>query len=266
VCGLRPHSYENHLQLTSGVRQHSPLAIATVRFSRGFKVAYWLALIAMLSWFLSLRLADAIAGRATAADTLVFAIWIALLLAPLFAEVELLGIKLKQEVEKVKEEVKRDIASLKAEITSAIDVRTNISPTFYLTPPPDTQIPAIAQEVRRAVASEGVEPGAGSRGPTFHGLDPDTLFLIATRRNLEMELRRIAEGRELTVSDRPMSGAQLVRLLSQAEVIGPDLARAIRDVYSICSPAVHGEPVSQPKIDLVREVGSDLLAALSGIH
>ncbi len=104
--------------------------------SRVGRVIYWLSLIAALSWFLYLRMEDAIAGRATTADTLIFGVWIALLLVPLFAEVELLGIKLKQVVEQaakeVKEDVRREIASVKQEVLTAISVKTNVTANVYL--------------------------------------------------------------------------------------------------------------------------------------
>ena len=233
-----------------------------MKFSGGFRTAYWLGLIAILSWFLLLRMDDAVAGRATAADTVVFGIWIALLLAPLFSEIELLGIKLKQEVEKAKDEIKREIVALKTEITSAIEVRTNISPNIYLTAPPDAQLPAIARDVRRAVALESSAIGGATRSATVHGIDGDTLFLVAVRRDLEVELRRIVEQRDLPRPDRPLSGVQLVRLLGQAEILGPDLVRAVRDLYAICSPAVHGEAVSAAQLALVRDLGPDVLGVL----
>ncbi len=222
----------------------------------------------VLTWFLVLRVDEAISGRATAADALVFGVWIALLLAPLFVEVELLGIKLKQEVEKAKGEITREIASLKADISSAIDIRTNVSPNFYLSPPPDAQLPTIEAQVRRAVqqalATRGPPPLAGhSRVPP---VDDDVVFLFRTRRDLEIELRRLVRERQLPTSDRPLAGIQLSRLLAQAEVLEPDLVRAVRDVYSICSPAVHGESVSEAQVEFVRDVGPTLIQALRAIH
>ena len=239
-----------------------------MKFSSGFRIAYWLGLVLVLTWFLWLRADDAIAGRATAADTIVFAVWIALLLAPLFTEVELLGIKLKHEVEKAKEELKRDIIALKSDLTSAIDVRTQVNPNIYLTPPADAQLPAIEAQVKRAVeqafASRHTAPQPDAAA--IHQVDDDVIFLFRTRRDLEVELRRIADERQLLTSGRPLAGTQLSRLLAQAEVVEPDLIRAAREVYSICSPAIHGEPVTPAQIAFVREVGPDLIAALRAIH
>jgi hypothetical protein len=239
-----------------------------VKFSRGFKIAYWLALIGVLTWFLLLRVTDAVAGHATAADTIVFAVWIALLLAPLFTEVELLGIKLKQEVEKAKDELKREIVALKTDITSAIDVRTHVSPNIYLSPPADAALPTIEAQVKRAVeqalASTHAPPSGDAEA--VRQVDDDIVFLFRTRRDLEVELRRIAQERQIPLSGRPLGGIQMARALAQSEILEPDLERAIRDVYSICSPAVHGVPVTPAQVSFVRDVGPQLLKALRTIH
>jgi hypothetical protein len=235
-----------------------------MKFSSNFKIAYWLGLVAVLTWFLILRLDEAVAGKAIASDIVVFAVWIALLLAPLFSEIEFLGVKLKQEVEKAKDEIRRDIISLKSDITSAIDVRTHVSPHIHLTPPPDAQLPAIEAQVKRAVdqALAARQPSPKDPAVAVSPVDDDVVFLFRTRRDLEIELRRIVRERDLQLHDRAMAGIQLSRLLMQAEVLEPQLLHAIREVYSICSPAVHGEDVTAAQIAFVREVGPGLIQAL----
>lgn len=237
-----------------------------VKFSPGFRIAYWLGLIAVLTWFLTMRIGDAVAGQATVADTFVFAIWVALLLAPLFSEVEFFGVKLKQEVEKAKDEIKREIVSLKTDITSAIEVRTNVSPNIYLAPPPDAQLPSLEVQIKRVLekleAARGPQPqAAGIELP-----DHDVIFLMTIRRDIEVELRRIVRERQLPTGDRPLAGIQLSRLLAQSEVVDPDLLRAIREVYAVCSPAVHGEPVSPAKVAFVRDLAPSLIKTLRAIH
>ena len=50
------------------------------------------------------------------AKTLIFILWLILLILPLFSEIELLGVKVKKEVEKAKEEVKSSIQSIQTQI------------------------------------------------------------------------------------------------------------------------------------------------------
>jgi hypothetical protein len=102
-----------------------------MKLSPGFRVAYWLVLVLSLGRFLLLRLEDAVAGRATGADIVIFAVWVALLLAPLFSEVQLLGVKLKQAVEEAKSDIKREISSVRSDIAAAITVNTSLSQNFH---------------------------------------------------------------------------------------------------------------------------------------
>jgi hypothetical protein len=69
------------------------------------KAIWWLILVGALTFFLSARLPDLLSGKAAAADVAVFGVWMALLLAPLFSEVSLLGITLKNEIGKLKDEI-----------------------------------------------------------------------------------------------------------------------------------------------------------------
>lgn len=57
----------------------------------------------------------------------------------------------------------------------------------------------------------------------------------------------------------------MTHLMSEAGLIDPDLARGIRDVYLICSRAIHAEPVTESQLGLVRDVGPRLIAALRSI-
>jgi hypothetical protein len=101
---------------------------------------------------------------------------------------------------------------------------------------------------------------------------PDSVaFLFAARYNIELELRRIAEGRQIVSGTTPLSRRivpvfQLTRHLSESELIEPRLAVAIREVCSVCSPAIHGEPVTEAQISFVKEVAPELVAALRTIQ
>jgi hypothetical protein len=77
------------------------------------KAAWWLILVGVLTFFLSARLPDLLSGKAASADIAVFGVWMALLLAPLFSEVSLLGITLKREIEKFKEEIVNQLTDVR---------------------------------------------------------------------------------------------------------------------------------------------------------
>ncbi len=72
-----------------------------------FKILWWILLFILLSYAVSIRFSSFEAGKSNAVDTLVLIIWFALALVPIFNEIELPGLKLKQDrdpLEKQKDE------------------------------------------------------------------------------------------------------------------------------------------------------------------
>jgi hypothetical protein len=207
-------------------------------------------------------------GRAVPADIVVFVIWVALLLAPLFNEVSLLGITFKQQIDDLKEYVSSQITEVKSEVRNAVDVRATFSPHFNIpAPAADAQLPEIERRIKSAVSDALAGHGIQQPPPPAQvPVSQDVAILFATRYNLEKELRRIGESRQLTSeSRRPMPVIHLTRALVQAELLEPRLANAIREVYSVCSPAIHGEPVTQAQVAFVQDVGPELIATLRAI-
>ena len=232
------------------------------------KIGWWLLLVALLSAFLWNRYPQLRVGKAVPADVVVFVIWIALLLAPLFNEVSLLGITLKQQIDDLKSYVSKQVTEVRNEVRSAVDVRATFSPHFNIpAPAADAQLPEIERRIKLAVADALAEHGIQQAPPPAPvPVSADVALLFATRYNLEKELRRIGQGRQLTSdSRRPLAVTQLVRALVDADLLEPRLAHAIREVYSVCSPAIHGEPVTEAQVAFVQDVGPELIAALRAI-
>ena len=122
------------------------------------KIVWWVILIVGIAMLLYPR-RDAIAtGTATAFDIFTFIIGVALLLVPLFQEVSFFGITLKQETEDLKAKISAEITGLKSEIRNSIDLRTNVSPQFFLSPygppPTDAQLPQLEEQVPAILSLE----------------------------------------------------------------------------------------------------------------
>lgn len=230
------------------------------------KVVWWLVLVGALSYFLRERLPDLIAGKAAAADVAVFGVWMALLLAPLFTEVTLLGITLKNEIEELKGQLSAQIADVRSDIRNAIDVRTTFSPTFNVpAPPTDAQLPQLEAQIKAAVTAALKEHGRAAP-PKDLNVPDDVTFLFRTRFHLESELRRLSSRvKGSSPQKRSMPVHVLSRSLVETGLLDPGLASAIREVYSVCSPAVHGEPVTEAQVSFVRDVAPNLIAALQAI-
>jgi hypothetical protein len=234
------------------------------------KAIWWFILVGVLTIFLSARLPDLLSGKAAAADVAVFGVWMALLLAPLFTEVSLLGITLKNEIGKLKDEIGNQLADVRTELKNAIDIRTSISPTIHFpSPAADALIPAVEEQVKAAVAAAFAE-----RGLRFEpkekdlSVSDDTMFLFKTRYHIERELRRIATGRDLMLSNqrRYQPAHVLASALVDWGLLSARLGNAVREVYAVCSAAIHGENISEKQVAFVRDVGGELVSALHSIE
>jgi hypothetical protein len=243
-----------------------------MRLPNWFKILWWVLITSGVTWFLYVRYPDLIAGRATAVDVVAFVVWIALMLAPLFQEITLLGLTFRQEVKELKQAVGQQLSQIRADVRNAIDVHTTINPQFVMpAPAADSQLPEIERRIKAAVSDAlvayGVPPKATAKTAELH-VDDDVALLFFTRYHIEKELRRIVQSRDLAAPQwrRAIPAFQVARMLVETELMEPRLANAIREVYAVCSPAIHGEPVTAAQVSFVREVGPELINALRAIQ
>lgn len=211
------------------------------------------------------------AGKANSADIAFFVLWLVLVLVPIFSEIKFGSIvELKQNIERATDDLKRDVRTelgeLRLELRNSVDVRTSISPHFNIPAPArDDQLPQLENTIKAAIAEAlGPRPLEPPRAqPTPDQVSDDVMLLFQTRYRIEVELRRIASAYCLdTDSRRPISGLRLAQALVQQEILPSRLLGAIREVYAVCSPAVHGAPVSPAQVAFVRDVGPTLVGAL----
>lgn len=207
-----------------------------------------------------------IKGQASAFDIFAFVVWICFLLVPLFQEINFFGIKLKQQIEDVKEK----IADLRNEIHNSINVRAQFNPQIFMTPPPpDSQLPVIEQ--RLITILEEARRNLGISGQNISSQIPEIGHNIKTlfnaRYHIERELRRIWRDRfEGEKRNRPVQISQITSTLVESQLIDARLASVIREVYSICSPAIHGEDISERQVAFVSDIAPGLIETLRAIH
>jgi hypothetical protein len=241
-------------------------------FSKTFKAIWWAILILGIGYYLGSRLEQLQAGKPTWFDALAFTVWVALGLGPFFKEMEFLGFKLKQEVKQLKEHVTAEVASLR-DIVQHQEQRQSVTSNVFAYPPPtDAQLPDIREQVRLAVRDAvGPQPAAQIPAAALVGeaLTDDVQFLTSSRIIIERELRSIYQAQSFpTHSVSPKRYEPVTRIadsLVRQEAISPDLAHAIREVYAVCSMAMHGEEVSPAKVEFVRNAAPELIAALRSL-
>jgi hypothetical protein len=240
-----------------------------MKFPNWFKIVWWLIILSAIGYLLFQRFADISIGKGNSIDIFLLLIWIALALAPIFQEISLPGITLKQQFEELKNDVTKELINVRTTLANSLDVRTQVN-SFYSVPPPDNQLPALEEKVKVAVANAfeiyGLQPK--KQGPEILKVDEDTIFLFSARHSLEKELRRIWKER-IEIEDknqrRPLSTHNLVQGIVQAELLSPQFGHLISEVFSVCSPAIHGEEISEAKVSFVKDVVPELISVLRAI-
>lgn len=193
------------------------------------------------------------------AQSLIFIIWLLLLLLPLFSEMEFLGVKVKKEVEKATEEVKSSLQNLQtqvAQIQLTNSVANNIN--FYNSPLPSEQkIENLLQIVEKL---QSTYPNANA--PLVDStakVDDKNIYLFKVRLYIETSLRELCE--KIGQAER-MPIPKMMQLLSRAEVINNMTCDLISQVIKIANRGVHGEIISAEYVDFVEKTYPEIARQL----
>jgi hypothetical protein len=233
-----------------------------------FKLLWWLLITGLTGLFFYSRLPAISAGDATTVDVFVFLVLVALMLVPIFQEVSFFGLKFKQTIDDLQKNIATQLAVFRADIQTTISNTSNINVTLP-SPPPDDQLPDLEERIRGAVSEALQEQGLSptpTPSATVPKADENTVFLFKTRHTIEKKLRRIASLFADSPKRRPIPIIHLSGILVKQELLHPKFASAIREIYSVCSPAIHGEPVTEAQINFVRDVAPQVIDALTEIE
>ena len=231
------------------------------------KIIWWFLLAGFLAYLLSQRYDSIISGATSATDIVIFLIFIALLSTPLFQEVDFFGVRLKREIDTLRTEFKEQIINLRSDIQNTINMRTEISPHIYLAPPSDSELRSIEERIRPILEQTLKQLGIEKPAPKIEEIVPDdTQFLFSVRYAIENELKRIAKWLWIPQERRYRTALQIANDLLQRGAIVPASVELIREVFAICSSAIHGEDVTETSVKFVKDASSPLLAYLKSIE
>ncbi len=241
-----------------------------MRVPRPYDWVLWGAVLLVLTIIISFRFRNYLDGTATPVDLALLVIWLAVLLSPLFSEVSIFGVRLKQQIESLGADLKERILNLRAEVQNAVSVTSEVSPRFYLGAPlDDDQLERlsdqIGEELRAHLADSGLQEPTVSEDI---GVPDDVQYLLSIRYVMERELRRLWESQ--LAGELPGRGprplAHVLQSLIQTGLVESRLGDAILQIHRVTSAAVHGAEVTPGQIDFVRSVGPGLIASLRALE
>lgn len=230
--------------------------------SENFKTAWWAILVVVVGYYLFDRYPEMSGGNPSYFDVIVFLVWIGVCLAPIFQEMDIFGVKLKQQINDLQKDLNHQLSVLKTEVKSSIEVSNANSNQIYFqsgsAPPKDSEIPDLSQEIQKTLERMGITDG--KEAPDDYGVDPIHVEMFKVRLAFENLLREYAGIDEKY--RRRYSVGKLLNDLRNYEGISKQVLHGVMEVVSVCNYAVHGEPISAAQIAFVRESAPGLLKAL----
>lgn len=220
------------------------------------------------------------------ARNLVFLLWIALLTLPLFSEMEFFGIKVKRELQKATEDVKDSMQELRIQVTqiqTQMQMTNNMAANINLFEHPLASEKRLEELLHDVAETIGVQPsrsqtsenssGGGFRNkknqqpPTSDNrvqkneipIDDKSVFLFRIRYDIETTLRNLCEKTGCTTQ---MNIYQMVKHLTQIELLNPNISGMIHEVMKIANRGVHGEIISDEYVDFVRDAHPAIVSEL----
>lgn len=235
--------------------------------SNNFKVTWWAILVIALGGYLYLRQDQLIGGTTTYFDLVVFLVWMSVCLTPIFKDVKLFGLELKQDIEQLKKDISHQLAIMKVELMSSIDVSSSNTSHVHINsgapiPANDAEIPDIKQQITETLREFGIGIGKTDQ-PELHfanDIQKESIDLFKVRLSFE---RLINEHSRLNgIDPRRYPMHRTLRELQKNEKISSNVINGVLEVMAICNYAVHGETISENQIAFVLDSAPGLYKAL----
>ncbi|OLQ83749.1 hypothetical protein BIT28_27780 [Photobacterium proteolyticum] len=230
--------------------------------SENFKLVWWGILVIVMGVYLFGRYDALIEGKPSYFDTVVFIVWVGVCLAPIFKEMNLFGMKLKQDIDDLKKDMNYQFNMMKTEIKSSIEVSSANNNQIYVgsspIPPEDSEIADIKQTLDDVLHRMGIATENNNNVMQFDVNNlPVDMFKV--RFSFEKLLRDNLSS--YSEKNRPTPiGKMLNNLISMG--VSKDIVFGVKEVISICNYGIHGEELTETQIDFVQESAPSLLTAL----
>ena len=200
------------------------------------KIVWWLLITGFFVYLLSQRYESIIGGASTPIDIVLFLILAALLIIPLFQEVNIFGVSLK---------------------------KGNVYPS----PSPDNKLPKIRKIAEATLKEELGELTVEPLPSPEVTIPNDVSYLFMVRYNIENELIRLTDLYWISDDKKfyPKTLTQKLEFLIKMKAIHRNLAYILKEMYAWSSAAIHGEQISEQATQWIRQDAPGIIEALKAI-
>lgn len=230
-----------------------------------FKITWWVILLIISGTILLQRYSDITTGKSVLADAFIFLVFVALMLLPIFSEIEFFGIKLKKGIDELKDEIRIKFGDIQNEIRNNQTQTLNATFQGFGPPPPDNTLPELEANIDRILRAKLAEHGLSDETLISAGIEvPDSnIQMFKVRYNIETQLRKIWERRfEITDLDENKRHTPITKVMQDLlvnEMIDRNFYGILREILSICNYGVHGENLSDNQVAFVTKNSKQVL-------
>lgn len=128
---------------------------------------------------------------------------------------------------------------------------------------PDKEIKFDKDIIKKTIAELGITSPVNGYTPD---ISQDVQFLFGIRYNIEKELRRITSL--FFEEERPKPMIMMLSRLVEQKIISPNQHKVIRNLFSIASPAIHGDEhkLTVAEIDFAKQIAPGFIDELKKIE
>jgi len=217
-------------------------------FGKIIKTIWLIILLCICAFYIKVNYSRMVTGMIQL-DYIVVLLSIVLVLMPLVSEIDLWGLKVKREIQRVEKELNREIIYLHKQM---MNVETNNSQNINFGYLP----------TKEELLDNGKNDDSASLNLEMEKENEKILFFLQTRIALEKEISRIIAPVTITKGG-VLSG---LPILVSYQLINREELKRIKTIYSICNRAIHGEIVSDDYYNFVKDNGSDILNKLKKMN
>ncbi len=234
-----------------------------------FKITWWVVLLIISGTILLQRYSDITTGRSVLVDAFIFLVFVALMLLPIFSEIEFFGIKLKKGIDELKDEIRIKFGDIQNEIRNNQTQTLNATFQGFGPPPPDNTLPELEAKIVRILKTKLAEHGLSEGPPIEAGVEvPDNnIQMFKVRYSIETELRKIWERRfeiaDLDDNKRHTPITKILQDLLAYEMIDRNFYGILREILSICNYGIHGENISDKQVAFVTKNAKQVIDYLN---
>lgn len=203
-------------------------------------------------------------GEGSTTQIITFVLFLALVLAPLFQQISLFGLRLSKKIDNVQKELSDQINEVKnqVDVQASANSQQIVGISSYKQQT-DERLDEIADQVDLLLRSYGVEDGLEE---TEVDVPDQATYLFQVRYNLEQRVEKLFAA--VTEEEKEQKYIPVQRKLDrlvQTEMMAPEVINAIREVWKICSRGVHGDEVRESELRFVRHTAPELMSSLDNV-